>query len=309
MPRKTPVRHKVRRHKRRGKTIQSYSRGSGRPKHIASHKVVGTKEFRTVSEIAPLPQFKTRTIHYDSIVGTFGPHSYDLVMGRDLERHTIEFGTSMSFDGVYVDNPAFGLGITLGFPLDKNDMPKFYFSPYGQLKIYPEQDGFTQASLIDSVRFIREAEVKYPMDLKQSDIMWAVLHVDENDIDKRLEKEERLERRKDREWGGDYSITMARARAESAKELIGYVREHFTILPEVPITPFRQYMRKRSTKIYELSDEFHGRGLKGIDIASAMEKVTEPISRAIAKKYGIKYEDVKEQGFHHIKTMAGSEVT
>ncbi len=98
---------------------------------------------------------------------------------------------------------------------------------------------------------------------------------------------------------------MDRARAESAKELIAYVREHFTVLPEVPISPFRRYMRKRSTKIRELGNELRRKGLKPIDIASALERVTEPISRAIAKKYGIKYENVKEQGFRHIKTMAG----
>jgi len=300
MKRRSPIRHRVRAHKRGGKTVKSYSRGSGRLKRIASHKVVGTKEFRTVSEIAPLPQFKTRTIHYDNINGTFGPHSYDLVMGRDLRPHTIEFGISMSFDGVYTDNPAFGLGLTLGFPLDKNDMPKFYFNPFGQHMIYPEQDGFTQASLIDSAQFIREAEVKYPMDLKQSDIMWAVLHVDENDIDKWLE--ERLKSHKGSEWGKE----LDRARAESAKELITYVKEHFTILPEVPISPFRQYMRKRSTKIRELGNELNRKeGLSPIDIASTLERVTEPISRAIAKKYGIKYEDVKEQGFQYIKMMAG----
>ncbi len=297
MPRKSPVRHKVRSHIRQKRRISSYKRGSGK-RRKASHRVVGTKKFRTVSEIAPLPQFKTRTIHYDNINGTFGPHSHDLVMGRDLRPHTIEFGTSMSFDGVYIDNPAFGLGLTLGFPLDKNDMPKFYFNPYGQYKIYPEQNGFTQTSLIDSAQFIREAEVKYPANLKQSDIMWVVLHVDENDIDKWLE--ERLESDRS-EWGKELDW----ARAESAKELIGYVRKQFTVLPKVPVSPFRQYMRKRSTKIRELSIELNRKGLSPIDIASTLERVTEPISRAIAKKYGMKYEDVKEQGFHYIKTMAG----
>jgi len=51
--RKPPIRHKVRSHKRKGKLVRSYERGSGVPAH--RRKVVGRKIARPTTRLATLP--------------------------------------------------------------------------------------------------------------------------------------------------------------------------------------------------------------------------------------------------------------
>ena len=79
----------------------------------------------------PLPQFKTRTIHFGEIFD-WGPHSRSLTEGDPLPPGR-EYGTSMSLDGCYLDDPWGPPGMTLAFPLKPGvDQPKFYLYPYGQ---------------------------------------------------------------------------------------------------------------------------------------------------------------------------------
>jgi len=258
------------------------------------------RKLRKSSSDHPLPSFKTRTIWYDSFKLKFGIHSHDLISRKPL-KVLPEFGTSTSLDGCYLDRPVFPPGVTLAFPLNRHDLPKFYLNPYGQYRLYRPN------CIIDSPTFIHEVEVKYPRKLFQKDILWVVIHRSEKDIKQDFEKRAK-ELKKEMEKGGmtavyskeilmDYEIYY-----ESAKEFIQYLRKRFKVIPKVPITPFRTLVRKIAPTVYET---YHKIVLtkNTMERYKIIEELARPLHLAIAEAYGIDYEKVKEETVRHIKIM------
>jgi len=203
----------------------------------------------------------------------------------------------MSIDGCYLDNPYFTPGVTLVFPLDlSRDRPKFYLNPFGQLPM----GGY----ILDSPAFFREVEIKYPFNLFTKDIEYAVLHIDEDEIDSLLEEEVNRIREEGGMWEREL-IEHYTLYAKLSKEFLSFIKQNFEVRPNVPVTTFRQIVRDTVPKVIHL-EKITPKLSEPIDVHREwFEKlvgVTEKVHKRIAERYNLSYDSIVNDAWDHIKT-------
>lgn len=230
------------------------------------------------TDLFPCPSFKTRTIHF-GYGYIFGNHGNSLLYTDPLYAIREEFGTSMSLDGFYLERPCFRPGITLGFPLEQNkDIPKFYINQFGQKQI-------ARNILLDSTTFIHEAEIKYPYELDQNTILWAVIHLDKKEMEKEATKQDGL-------W---------KLQAEHSLKVIEAVEDRFRILEKVPETDFKIRMRE----FYPAPKNWFKENCSGnyVEIFEHLEKMVKPYNKMLCSVYKIDYRYIiasaKQSAMHY----------
>ena len=148
--------------------------------------------------------------------------------------------------------------------------------------------------ILDSPDFFREIEVKYPYDLYGKNVMYVVIHVDEDEIDTLLKKKIRSIKEEGSMWEKEL-IKDATLHAEYAKEYLSSIRQTFEVLPDVPITIFRQIVRDTIPKVKDVSKN-KPKLEEPIDVHrewfEKLVKVTEKVHKRIAERYNLSYDDI-----------------
>jgi hypothetical protein len=235
-----------------------------------------------------LPSFKTRTIHYDE-------EDIKFWIFEDPGR---EYGTSTSLDGCYIASPAFPIGVTVAFPLELDrDLPKFYLNFLGQAKFYLNFLGqeLKGRYMLDSPAFIREVEVKYPYKLPLDKALWAVLHVDEQQIKRDLSKQLEFYEK----HGLESLISRTKGYAEIALDFIQNVRNEFTVIPTIPETSFRKAAIPLVQQVYDLYKtlgiKHFQREVTYLEMFDQLEHAARPFHKRIAQIYQLDYDIITQE--------------
>jgi len=253
----------------------------------------------TRSGIDP-PSFKTKTFRWDSVKMRFNSTGGGMQIGTAIENpggRGVEYGSSFSLDGTYVDKvEAYNYpAVTFIYPLNKDrDVPFFYFNPYGK---YPATIN-GRSVVLESARFFEEAEVAVQQEIDPNDAEGVLLTIDEDDVDDQLdERLQELENNEDAEKYGwkDKAIDDKKRKAERAKETIRTIKDEFTLVNNIPQTEFRR-------KVWKIDDNWDRfRGMRQSDNWRTIVSATEPINRTVAETYGIDYDAVLERQKQKLK--------